>query len=415
MAKAHFHYQDGQLFVEQVPVASIAERFGTPCYVYSKAAIEEQYFAFTNALQDLPYTLCYAVKANGNLAVLNLLARQGAGFDIVSRGELERVLAAGGDAKKVIFSGVGKQRQEIERALSVGIACFNVESIAELQRIDQIAAEMGLIANVALRINPEVDVKTHPYIATGLQENKFGIASGDALAAFQTAKRLAHCKLMGIACHIGSQLLELNALQTAIERMLSLVEQLREQDIELQTFDVGGGLGVRYRDEQPPHPSEYANLLQRLMQGKKLCLILEPGRALLANAGILITRVEYLKKTSSKNFIITDAGMNDLIRPALYNAWQAVEPVMKSSGVTQCYDVVGPVCESADFLAKQRDLAVQEGELLAIMGAGAYGFVMSSNYNARPRGAEVLVAGDKAAEVRKRETYAELFASEVIP
>ncbi|WP_163559194.1 diaminopimelate decarboxylase [Halomonas sp. NO4] len=413
----HFDYRDGVLYGEQVPLTQIADEMGTPCYVYSRATLTRHFRAYTEALGSHPHLICYAVKANSNLAVLDLLARLGAGFDIVSVGELERVLAAGGDPAKVVFSGVAKQEAEMARALEVGIKCFNVESRPELERLSAVASRLGAVAPVSLRVNPDVDAGTHPYISTGLKENKFGIPVDEALAVYELAATLPGVKVVGLDCHIGSQLTELAPFLDALDRLLVLLGRLRERGIEVAHLDLGGGLGVPYRDERPPAPFDYAaSLLERLAQwegGERLTLLFEPGRSIAANAGVLLTRVEYLKPGESKSFAIVDAGMNDLIRPALYQAWQAILPVdTRPVRESATYDVVGPVCETGDFLGKERELAIAEGDLLAVRSAGAYGFVMTSNYNSRPRPAEVMVDADRYHVVRRRETLADLWAGE---
>ncbi|MDC8805171.1 diaminopimelate decarboxylase [Halomonas pacifica] len=415
----HFEYRDGALYAEDVPLAAIAERFGTPCYVYSRATLERHFRAYTEALGSHPHLICYAVKANANLAVLGLLARLGAGFDIVSVGELERVLAAGGDPAKVVFSGVAKQEAEMARALEAGIKCFNVESRPELERLDAVAGRLGKVAPVSLRVNPDVDAGTHPYISTGLKDNKFGIPVDEALGVYELAARLPNIRVSGLDCHIGSQLTELAPFLDALDRLLVLLERLREAGIEIEHLDLGGGLGVPYQDERPPAPFDYARaLLERLAAwpgGERLTLLFEPGRSIAANAGVLLTRVEYLKPGETKNFAIVDAGMNDLIRPALYQAWQRILPVdTRVSRESATYDVVGPVCETGDFLGKDRDLAIAEGDLLAVRSAGAYGFVMASTYNSRPRPAEVMVDGDQAHLVRRRERLEALWEGEAL-
>ncbi len=407
-----FNYRDGELFAEGVGLSAIAERFGTPTYVYSRAHIEAQYRSYADALQGASHLVCFAVKANSNLGVLNVLARLGAGFDIVSGGELERVLAAGGRADRVVFSGVGKTRADMRRALEVGVHCFNVESTDELERLQQVAAEMGVRAPVSLRVNPDVDAGTHPYISTGLKENKFGIAIADAEEVYIRAAQLPNLDLIGVDCHIGSQLTSLDPFLDALDRILMLVDRLGDCGILLNHLDLGGGLGVRYRDEQPPLAGDYIKAVRERIGERDLALVFEPGRHIVANAGVLLTRVEYLKHTEHKDFAIVDAAMNDLIRPALYQAWMDVSAVQPRAGETRAYDVVGPICETGDFLAKDRALNLAEGDLLAVRSAGAYGFVMSSNYNTRGRSAEVLVDGDQAFEVRRRETVAELFAGE---
>ncbi|MGL5999783.1 MAG: diaminopimelate decarboxylase [Pseudomonas proteolytica] len=407
-----FNYRDGELFAEGVALSAIAERFGTPTYVYSRAHIEAQYRSFTDALDGVPHLVCYAVKANSNLGVLNVLARLGAGFDIVSRGELERVLAAGGQADKIVFSGVGKSREDMRRALEVGVHCFNIESTDELERLQVVAAEMDVRAPISLRVNPDVDAGTHPYISTGLKENKFGIAIADAEDVYIRAAQLPNLEVLGVDCHIGSQLTSLPPFLDALDRLLALIDRLGECGIYLHHIDLGGGVGVRYRDEEPPLIADYIQAVRERTEGRDLTLMFEPGRYIVANAGVLLTQVEYLKHTEYKDFAIVDAAMNDLIRPALYQAWMNVTAVTPRNSEARAYDIVGPICETGDFLAKDRELALAEGDLLAVHSAGAYGFVMSSNYNTRGRTAEVLVDGDQAFEVRRRETVAELFAGE---
>ena len=407
-----FNYRDGELFAEGVALSAIAERFGTPTYVYSRAHIEAQYRSFTDALDGVPHLVCYAVKANSNLGVLNVLARLGAGFDIVSRGELERVLAAGGKAEKIVFSGVGKTREDMRRALEVGVHCFNIESTDELERLQVVAAEMGVRAPISLRVNPDVDAGTHPYISTGLKENKFGIAIADAEDVYIRAAQLPNLEVLGVDCHIGSQLTSLPPFLDALDRLLALIDRLGECGIYLHHIDLGGGVGVRYRDEEPPLIADYIQAVRERIEGRDLTLMFEPGRYIVANAGVLLTQVEYLKHTEHKDFAIVDAAMNDLIRPALYQAWMNVTTVTPRDSEARAYDIVGPICETGDFLAKDRQLALEEGDLLAVHSAGAYGFVMSSNYNTRGRTAEVLVDGDQAFEVRRRETVAELYAGE---
>lgn len=407
-----FNYRDGELFAEGVALSAIAQRFGTPTYVYSRAHIEAQYRSFTDALDGVPHLVCYAVKANSNLGVLNVLARLGAGFDIVSRGELERVLAAGGQADKIVFSGVGKSREDMRRALEVGVHCFNVESTDELERLQVVAAEIGVRAPISLRVNPDVDAGTHPYISTGLKENKFGIAIADAEDVYIRAAQLPNLEVLGVDCHIGSQLTTLPPFLDALDRLLALIDRLGECGIYLHHIDLGGGVGVRYRDEEPPLIADYIQAVRERIEGRDLTLMFEPGRYIVANAGVLLTQVEYLKHTEHKDFAIVDAAMNDLIRPALYQAWMDVTAVTPRTSEARAYDIVGPICETGDFLAKDRELALEEGDLLAVHSAGAYGFVMSSNYNTRGRTAEVLVDGDQAFEVRRRETVAELYAGE---
>ena len=407
-----FNYRDGQLFAEGVALSAVAERFGTPTYVYSRAHIEAQYRSYTDALQGAEHLVCFAVKANSNLGVLNVLARLGAGFDIVSGGELERVLAAGGRADRVVFSGVGKTREDMRRALEVGVHCFNVESTDELERLQVVAAEMGKVAPVSLRVNPDVDAGTHPYISTGLKENKFGIAIADAEAIYVRAAQLPNLEVVGVDCHIGSQLTTVEPFLDALDRLLDLVDRLADCGIHLRHLDLGGGVGVRYRDEEPPLVADYIKAIRERVGKRDLALVFEPGRYIVANAGVLLTRVEYLKHTEHKDFAIVDAAMNDLIRPALYQAWMGVSAVIPREGEGRAYDLVGPICETGDFLGKDRVLNLAEGDLLAVQSAGAYGFVMSSNYNTRGRCAEILVDGDQAFEVRRRETIAELYAGE---
>ena len=411
-----FQYKNEQLYVEDLPVKQLAEEFGTPLYIYSRATLERHWHAFDSALGKHPHLICYAVKANSNIGILNVMAKLGSGFDIVSQGELERVLAAGGEASKVVFSGVAKSRAEIMRALEVGIRCFNVESIAELYRINQIAGEMGKVAPISLRVNPDVDAHTHPYISTGLKENKFGVSVDEAREVYKLAATLPHVKITGMDCHIGSQLTELQPFLDATDRLIRLMEQLKEDGITLKHLDLGGGLGVTYTDETPPHPSDYAAaLLNKLKDYEDLEIILEPGRAIAANAGILVAKVQYLKSNESRNFAITDTGMNDMIRPALYEAYMNIIEIDRTLGREKAiYDVVGPVCETSDFLGKQRELAIAEGDYIAQRSAGAYGASMSSNYNSRPRTAEVLVDGNKAHLIRRRENLSELWALESI-
>ena len=411
-----FQYKNEQLYVEDLPVKQLAEEFGTPLYIYSRATLERHWHAFDSALGKHPHLICYAVKANSNIGILNVMAKLGSGFDIVSQGELERVLAAGGEASKVVFSGVAKSRAEIMRALEVGIRCFNVESIAELHHINQIAGEMGKIAPISLRVNPDVDAHTHPYISTGLKENKFGVSVDEAREVYKLAATLSHVKITGMDCHIGSQLTELQPFLDATDRLIRLIEQLKEDGITLKHLDLGGGLGVTYTDETPPHPSDYATaLLNKLKDYEDLEIILEPGRAIAANAGILVAKVQYLKSNESRNFAITDTGMNDMIRPALYEAYMNIIEIDRTLGREKAiYDVVGPVCETSDFLGKQRELAIAEGDYIAQRSAGAYGASMSSNYNSRPRTAEVLVDGNKAHLIRRRENLSELWALESI-
>ncbi len=411
-----FQYKNEQLYVEDLPVKQLAEEFGTPLYIYSRATLERHWHAFDSALGKHPHLICYAVKANSNIGILNVMAKLGSGFDIVSQGELERVLAAGGDASKVVFSGVAKSRTEIMRALEIGIRCFNVESVAELHHINQIAGEMGKVAPISLRVNPDVDAHTHPYISTGLKENKFGVNVDEAREVYKLAATLPHVKITGMDCHIGSQLTELQPFLDATDRLIRLMEQLKEDGIKLKHLDLGGGLGVTYTNETPPHPSDYATaLLNKLKDYEDLEIILEPGRAIAANAGILVAKVQYLKSNESRNFAITNTGMNDMIRPALYEAYMNIIEIDRTLGREKAiYDVVGPVCETSDFLGKQRELAIAEGDYIAQRSAGAYGASMSSNYNSRPRTAEVLVDGNKTHLIRRRENLSELWALESI-
>lgn len=401
-----FLYRDNALFAEQLPIATIAEKHGTPCFIYSRAALEHNLLAYERALEGVDHLTCFAVKANSNLAVLGVLARLGAGFDIVSGGELERVIRAGGDPKKVIFSGLGKTEAEISKALQLGIRCFNIESEPELDRINDVAEQLGLRAPISLRVNPDVDAGTHPYISTGLKENKFGIAIEKATEVYLRAAKMSNVEIVGVDCHIGSQLTTIAPYLDAIDRLLLLLDELESHGIAIKHFDIGGGLGVSYRDETPPPTGDFIKAVLAKIAGRGLALFLEPGRSICANAGIFVTRVEYLKHNSHKNFAIVDGAMNDLLRPALYSAWQEIVPVNKATADKALlnFDVVGPVCESADFLGKDRPLALAQGDLLAVRTAGAYGFVMSSNYNTRNRAAEIMVDGDKATVVRERET-----------
>ncbi len=410
----YFHYQQDQLFAENVALGDIAQRFGTPCYVYSRAALTDGYRQFADAFKSREHLICYAVKANSNLAILNLLARLGAGFDIVSGGELQRVLAAGGAADKVVFSGVGKSEAEMRQALEAGILCFNVESAPELDRLNEVAGSMGKVAPISLRVNPDVDAKTHPYISTGLKQNKFGVAYTEALALYRKAAAMPHLRITGMDCHIGSQLTETSPFIAAAEKVLALVDQLAAAGIVLEHLDLGGGLGIRYDDETPPSIAEYAQALLGALKGRSEKIIVEPGRVLVGNAGVLLTRIEYLKHGEEKNFAIVDAAMNDLMRPALYDAWHAILPVQKRGGATQQYEVVGPICETGDFIGHAREMAVDKGDALAVMSAGAYGMSMSSNYNTRPRAAEVMVDGAVVHLIRERETVRQLYAAERI-
>ena len=407
-----FQLRGGRLQAESVPLDEIARRFGTPCYVYSRAALESAFRAFTAPLAGREHLVCYAMKANSNLGVLDVLARLGAGFDIVSGGELARVLAAGGDPRKVVFSGVGKSEGEIREGLAAGILCFNVESAAELARIERVAGQAGARAPVSLRVNPDVDPRTHPYISTGLKENKFGIAYDEALPLYRKAAASASLRVVGIDFHIGSQLIDAAPFVAALDRVLELVDALAKRGIALHHLDLGGGLGIRYRDEQPPSPAEYLGAMLARLSGRTEKILLEPGRALVGNAGCLLTRVEYLRHGPDRNFAVVDAAMNDLLRPALYDAWHDIVPVAPRDAPQRQYDVVGPVCESADFLGRGRSLALADGDLLAILSAGAYGMAMSSNYNTRPRVSEVMVDGAAAHLVRERESVPSLFASE---
>lgn len=410
---SQFNYQNQALFAENVSVEQLAQTYGTPLYVYSKTEFEQRWKMFDEAFGSQPHLVCYAVKTNSNIAILNVLAKLGSGFDIVSQGELERVLKAGGDPKKVVFSGVAKQSVEIRRALEVGIRCFNVESFAELDRIQNVAQEMDIIAPVSIRVNPDVDAQTHPYISTGLKDNKFGVDIEKAPALYQTAANYSHINPIGIDCHIGSQLTQIAPFVDALERVLKLKQHLADNDIAIHHLDLGGGLGITYTDETPPEVSSYIQALLAKLNDNSVEVIIEPGRAIAGNAGILVTEVEYLKPTDHKNFAIIDAAMNDLIRPALYQAYQKIEPVnLHNEGTKAQWDIVGPVCETGDFLGKDRELNLQAGDLLAVMSAGAYGFTMASNYNTRPRAAEVMVQDDQVWEIRPRETYEDLMGSE---
>lgn len=409
-----FAYRDGVLYAEDVSVSSIAQQHGTPAYIYSRATLERHWRAFDDALGNHPHLICYAVKANSNLGVLSVLAKIGSGFDIVSAGELARVLAAGGDAGKVVFSGVGKKHDEIRYALEQGIMCFNVESEPELERINAVAKEMGVKAPVSLRINPDVDAKTHPYISTGLKANKFGIPRERAVATYTLAASLPNLEVKGMDCHIGSQLTSIEPFVDALKRLLALIDELAEKGIAISHLDVGGGLGVTYNDENPPHPREYAAAMVEHMSGREdMKLIMEPGRAIAANAGVLVTEVEFVKEGDEKHFAIVDAAMNDMLRPSLYSAWQKIVRVEeKSDAPKRIYDVVGPVCETGDFLGKDRELAIKPGDLLAVRSAGAYGFVMASNYNSRCRPPELMVDGDSVIVVREREKQKDLWKGE---
>jgi len=410
-----FEYRNNEFYCENVLLSKVVEQYGTPTYVYSRDAIELAYLAYANALEGRDDMVCFAIKANSNLAVLNVLARLGAGFDVVSQGELERVLAAGGKAERVVFSGVSKQSVEIQKALEVGIHCFNVESEAELERINNVAAAMGKVAPISFRVNPNVDAGTHPYISTGLKENKFGIAIDEALRIYLHAASLKNVKITGMDCHIGSQLTEIAPFMDAMDKLLQLIDELMVNGITIAHLDLGGGLGVCYTDEVPPSAQEYIAAVLTKIGDRNLKLIFEPGRSIVANAGVLLTEVEYLKHNESKNFAIVDAAMNDMLRPALYSAYLDIVPLKINEQATQyCYDVVGPVCETGDFLGKDRDLAISAGDLLAVCSSGAYGFTMSSNYNTRTRAAEVMIDDDQMHEVRSRETFADLIRGESI-
>ena len=409
---SHFAYRDQRLCAEGVPLERIAAAFGTPCYVYSRAALEAAYEAYDQALARRDHLICYAVKANSNLAVLNVLARLGSGFDIVSGGELARVIAAGGDPAKVVFSGVGKTADEMSAAMSAGILCFNVESASELRRLDRVAGKLGKIAPVSLRVNPDVDAQTHPYIATGLRDNKFGIAFEDALSLYRDAAGMPNLRVTGIDCHIGSQLTATPPFIAALQKLLDLVDRLAAENINIAHIDVGGGLGIRYQDESPPQIAEYVRALTSCLGDHRQKIMFEPGRSLVGNTGILLARVEYLKHGADRNFAVIDAAMNDLLRPALYDAWHDIRPVQPRRTPARRYEVVGPVCESGDFLGHDRELSLVEGDLVAIMSAGAYGMTMSSNYNTRPRAAEVMISGNDMHLIRKREAIAQLFALE---
>lgn len=409
----YFDYRNDDLYAEAVAIRDIARQYGSPCYIYSRRTLEQHWRAFDQAFGSHPHLICYAVKANSNLAILNALARLGSGFDIVSLGELERVIAAGGDTKKTVFSGVGKREDEIHAALKLGIGCFNIEVSGELERINRLAGELGVVAPVSFRVNPDVDAKTHPYISTGLKENKFGIAIAEALTEYRRAAAMPNIQVIGIDCHIGSQLTDASPFLDALDKLLELVATLAAEGIVLHHLDLGGGLGIRYKDEQPPEPADYIAAVLKRLAGSTHKILMEPGRAIVGNAGILVTRVEYLKPTAHKNFAIVDAAMNDLLRPSLYGAWQDIIPVNRRSIVDeQRWDIVGPVCETGDFLGKDRALKLAPGDLLAVRSAGAYGFSMSSNYNSRPRVAEVMVDNDRCHLIRQRETLSQLWAGE---
>ncbi len=408
----YFNYQQNQLYVENVALADIAKQFGTPCYVYSQTALSNAYKQYAEAFKEREHLICFAVKSNPNLSILSLFAKLGAGFDIVSGGELQRVLVAGGAANKVVFSGVGKNEAEMRMALEAGILCFNVESEAELLRLNDVAVSMGKVAPISFRVNPNVDAKTHPYISTGLKQSKFGVAYTDALALYLKASKLPHLRITGIDCHIGSQLTETSPFVAAAEKVLLLVDELAQEGIKLEHIDLGGGLGICYKDETPPSIAEYATALLNALRGRTEKLIVEPGRVLVGNAGVLLTKVEYLKPGEEKHFAIVDAAMNDLMRPALYDAYHAIQPIQRRGQPAREYEVVGPVCESGDFLGHARELAIEPGDFLALMSAGAYGMSMSSNYNTRPRAAEVMVVGANIKLIREREKIEQLFAGE---
>lgn len=404
---------DGALHAEKLPLAQLAAAYSTPLYVYSRAALTANYLAFDQAFDFIDHQVCFAVKSNSNIGVLNILAKLGAGFDIVSGGELERVLAAGGAPEKVVFSGLGKTEAEIERALQVGIACFNVESAAEITRIDRVAQRLGVRAPISLRVNPDVDAQTHPYISTGLKENKFGIPSDTVYEVYALAASLAGIEVVGIDCHIGSQLTTTQPFQDALDKVIEMIKNLKAQGITLKHIDIGGGLGVTYRDETPPTPAQYAAALRPALEALGMKVYMEPGRAISANAGVLLTTVDMLKPTAHRNFALIDAAMNDLVRPSLYGAWMDIQPVAKPrTEDVKVWDLVGSICETGDFLGKERELALEAGDVLAVMGAGAYGFVMASNYNTRGRAAEIIVDGDQAHVVRQREMVSELWALE---
>ncbi|WP_340124057.1 diaminopimelate decarboxylase [Methylobacter svalbardensis] len=409
----YFNYRNGELFAEDIAVSDIVYKYGSPCYIYSRATLERHWTAFDRAFGKQAHLICYAVKANSNIAILNLLSRLGSGFDIVSLGELERVITAGGEPEKIVFSGVGKREDEILAALKIGIRCFNIEVSGELDRINRLAGQLGVIAPVSFRVNPDVDAKTHPYISTGLKENKFGIDIQQALTEYRRAAAMSNIKVIGIDCHIGSQLIETRPFLDALDKILDLVAALAAEGIKLHHLDLGGGLGICYKDEQPPEPADYIQAILARLGRTDIEILLEPGRAIVGNAGILVTQVEYLKPTANKNFAIVDAAMNDLVRPALYGAWQAIIPVnLQSDALETTWDIVGPVCETGDFLGKDRVLKIAQGDLLAIRSSGAYGFTMSSNYNSRPRLAELLVDGSSLHLIRERETLAQLWVGE---
>ena len=409
----YFNYRDNELFAEDIAVQDIIKKYGSPCYIYSRATLERHWHAFDKAFQDHSHLICYAVKANSNIGLLNLLARLGSGFDIVSIGELERVIAAGGDPKKVVFSGIGKREDEILAALKIGIRCFNIEVRDELDRINRLAKLLGVIAPISFRVNPNVDAKTHPYISTGLKENKFGIDIDQALTEYRRAATMPNINIIGIDCHIGSQLTETGPFLDALDKLLELVSALKADNINLHHLDLGGGLGIRYNTETPPKPADYIELILERLGATDFEILLEPGRAIVGNAGILVTQIEYLKPTPHKNFAIVDAAMNDLMRPSLYSAWQEIIPIVKNSNAPEkLWDIVGPVCETGDFLGKERMLKLAQGDLLAIRSSGAYGFSMSSNYNSRPRVPELMVDGNQVHLIRDRESLVDLWSSE---
>jgi diaminopimelate decarboxylase len=409
----YFNYRDNELFAEDIAVQDIVKKYGSPCYIYSRATLERHWHAFDKAFQDHSHLICYAVKANSNIGLLNLLARLGSGFDIVSLGELERVIAAGGDPKKVVFSGIGKREDEILAALKIGIRCFNIEVRDELDRINRLAKLLGVMAPVSFRVNPNVDAKTHPYISTGLKENKFGIDIDQALTEYRRAATMPNINIIGIDCHIGSQLTETGPFLDALDKLLELVSALKADNINLHHLDLGGGLGIRYNTETPPKPADYIELILERLGATDFEILLEPGRAIVGNAGILVTQIEYLKPTPHKNFAIVDAAMNDLMRPSLYSAWQEIIPIVKNSNAPEnLWDIVGPVCETGDFLGKERMLKLAQGDLLAIRSSGAYGFSMSSNYNSRPRVPELMVDGNQVHLIRERESLIDLWSSE---
>jgi diaminopimelate decarboxylase len=411
----YFNYRENELFAEDIAVQDIVNKYGSPCYIYSRATLERHWHAFDKAFKEHPHLICYAVKANSNIGLLNLLARLGSGFDIVSLGELERVIAAGGDPKKVVFSGIGKREDEILAALKIGIRCFNIEVPDELDRINRLAEILGVIAPVSFRVNPNVDAKTHPYISTGLKENKFGIDIDQALTEYSRAATMPNIKIIGIDCHIGSQLTETGPFLDALDKLLQLVLALKADNINLHHLDLGGGLGIRYNTEVPPEPADYIKLILERLGTTNFEILLEPGRAIVGNAGILVTQIEYLKPTAHKNFAIVDAAMNDLMRPSLYSAWQEIIPVSKNSNeLEKRWDIVGPICETGDFLGKERMLKIAQGDLLAIRSSGAYGFSMSSNYNSRPRIPELMVDGNQVHVIRERESLVQLWNGEYL-